>query len=142
MEAQDFGESVFEPGTTFVFAQFDGVLGLAYPSLAVGSGLPVFDNMIKQKLIEEPVFSFILNRSVVAYSEKNSCHFLNIVLKEIFDKQGCQLQVVEFLEIWRQSPGEGGICEGEVGHQRCDAHPLKLPFSPRELISVVQQPLK
>ncbi|XP_077194902.1 cathepsin E-like [Paroedura picta] len=62
VEAQDFGESVFEPGTTFVFAQFDGVLGLAYPSLAVGSGLPVFDNMIKQALVEEPVFSFILNR--------------------------------------------------------------------------------
>ncbi|KAL8213668.1 UNVERIFIED_CONTAM: hypothetical protein K2H54_000606 [Gekko kuhli] len=41
---------------------FDGVMGLAYPSLAVGSGLPVFDNMMKQELLEEPVFSFILNR--------------------------------------------------------------------------------
>ncbi|XP_054843739.1 cathepsin E-like [Eublepharis macularius] len=63
IEAQDFGESVMEPGSAFIFAQFDGVMGLGYPSLAVGSGLPVFDNMIKQELVEEPVFSFTLNRA-------------------------------------------------------------------------------
>ncbi|XP_028603176.2 cathepsin E-A-like [Podarcis muralis] len=62
IEAQDFGESVYEPDLTFTFAHFDGVLGLGYPSLSVLHGLPVFDNMLRQQLIEEPVFSFILNR--------------------------------------------------------------------------------
>uniref|UniRef100_A0A8D0G9E0 Peptidase A1 domain-containing protein n=1 Tax=Sphenodon punctatus TaxID=8508 RepID=A0A8D0G9E0_SPHPU len=63
IQEQDFGESVFEPGMTFALAHFDGVLGLGYPSLTVGGALPVFDNIMKQHLVEEPVFSFHLNRS-------------------------------------------------------------------------------
>ncbi|XP_019370261.1 PREDICTED: cathepsin E-A-like [Gavialis gangeticus] len=62
IEAQDFGQSVFEPGMTFALAHFDGVMGLGYPSLAVGNALPVFDSMMNQRLVEEPVFSFHLNR--------------------------------------------------------------------------------
>ncbi|XP_074395846.1 cathepsin E isoform X2 [Zonotrichia albicollis] len=62
IKGQDFGESVFEPGTTFVLAHFDGVLGLGYPSLAVGNALPVFDSIMNQQLVEEPVFSFYLKR--------------------------------------------------------------------------------
>ncbi|KAJ7329811.1 hypothetical protein JRQ81_015985 [Phrynocephalus forsythii] len=62
IEGQDFGESIFEPGVTFAEAHFDGVLGLAYPSLSVINTVPVFDNMIKQELVEKPMFSFFLNR--------------------------------------------------------------------------------
>ncbi|KAF6738466.1 Cathepsin E-A [Oryzias melastigma] len=58
---QEFGESVYEPGSTFVTAKFDGVLGLAYPSLAEIIGNPVFDNMLAQKILDEPVFSFYLS---------------------------------------------------------------------------------
>ncbi|RVE56595.1 hypothetical protein OJAV_G00222820 [Oryzias javanicus] len=60
---QEFGESVYEPGATFVTAKFDGVLGLAYPSLAEIIGKPVFDNMLAQNILDEPVFSFYLSRS-------------------------------------------------------------------------------
>ncbi|KAG9490313.1 hypothetical protein GDO78_005935 [Eleutherodactylus coqui] len=59
---QDFGQSVVEPGRTFVVAQFDGVLGLGYPSLAVANAVPVFDQMMKQQLVEKPIFSFHLNK--------------------------------------------------------------------------------
>ncbi|XP_074554218.1 nothepsin [Halichoeres trimaculatus] len=59
---QEFGESVYEPGAAFVMAKFDGVLGLGYPSLAEILGNPVFDNMLAQKMVEEPVFSFYLSR--------------------------------------------------------------------------------
>ncbi|XP_071357821.1 nothepsin [Trachinotus anak] len=59
---QEFGESVYEPGATFVLARFDGVLGMAYPSLAEILGNPVFDNMLAQKTVDEPVFSFYLSR--------------------------------------------------------------------------------
>lgn len=64
IQNQGFGESVFEPGMTFAFAHFDGVLGLGYRSLAVDGVVPVFDNMMKQGLVEQPVFSFFLSRSV------------------------------------------------------------------------------
>lgn len=59
---QEFGESVYEPGATFVMAKFDGVLGMGYPSLAEILGNPVFDNMLAQKTVEKPVFSFYLSR--------------------------------------------------------------------------------
>ncbi|XP_035536357.1 nothepsin [Morone saxatilis] len=59
---QEFGESVYEPGGAFVMARFDGVLGMGYPSLAEILGNPVFDNMLAQKTVKEPVFSFYLSR--------------------------------------------------------------------------------
>ncbi|XP_047431614.1 nothepsin [Mugil cephalus] len=59
---QEFGESVYEPGAAFVMAKFDGVLGMGYRSLAEIVGNPVFDNMVAQKLVDEPVFSFYLSR--------------------------------------------------------------------------------
>lgn len=70
IEAQDFGESLLEPGNTFVSAYFDGVLGLAYPNLSVVEAVPVFDNMMRQNLVEQPVFSFFLNRSVFSCEKK------------------------------------------------------------------------
>ncbi|XP_067863690.1 cathepsin E-A-like [Heptranchias perlo] len=60
---QKFGESVTEPGTTFVYSSFDGILGLAYPSIAVADATPVFDNMMAQNLVELPLFSVYLSRN-------------------------------------------------------------------------------
>ncbi|KAM4570094.1 nothepsin [Odontesthes bonariensis] len=65
---QEFGESVYEPGSTFVTAKFDGILGLGYASLAEILGNPVFDNMMAQKLVESPVFSFYLTRKTTTSS--------------------------------------------------------------------------
>ncbi|XP_051891099.1 cathepsin E-A-like [Pristis pectinata] len=60
---QVFGESVTEPGTTFQHSPFDGILGLAYPSIAVADATPVFDNMMAQNLVELPLFSVFLSRN-------------------------------------------------------------------------------
>ncbi|XP_051911732.1 nothepsin [Hippocampus zosterae] len=59
---QEFGESVYEPGSTFVLARFDGVLGMAYPSLAEILGKPVFDSVMARNSLDQPVFSFYLSR--------------------------------------------------------------------------------
>ncbi|XP_040197509.1 cathepsin E-like [Rana temporaria] len=59
---QDFGESINEPGKTFVLAKFDGVLGLGYPALAAGNAKPVFDRMMELQQVDKSIFSFHLNK--------------------------------------------------------------------------------
>lgn len=58
---QTFGESTKEPGLMFIFAQFDGILGLGYENIAVNHVKPPLYQMIEQKLIDEPVFSVWMN---------------------------------------------------------------------------------
>ncbi|NXB15836.1 CATD protein, partial [Rhagologus leucostigma] len=62
IQGQIFGEATKQPGMTFIAAKFDGILGLAYPRISVEGAEPFFDNVMKQKLVDENVFSFYLNR--------------------------------------------------------------------------------
>ncbi|KAL5066323.1 hypothetical protein RYX36_028060 [Vicia faba] len=59
---QEFIEATKEPGVTFLVAKFDGILGLGFQEISVGSAVPVWYNMVEQGLIQESVFSFWFNR--------------------------------------------------------------------------------
>ncbi|EMP30867.1 Gastricsin [Chelonia mydas] len=58
---QEFGLSETEPGTNFVYAQFDGILGLGFPAIAAGGATTVMQGLNQENLISAPLFSFYLS---------------------------------------------------------------------------------
>ncbi|NXU78374.1 PEPA protein, partial [Oreotrochilus melanogaster] len=57
---QIFGLAETEPGDTFFYTPFDSILGLAYPSISSSGATPVFDNMMRQHLVDKNLFSVYL----------------------------------------------------------------------------------
>jgi len=54
---QIFGAVTRETGSAFMWGKYDGILGLAFPTLAIEGSQPVLDTIIQQGLIT-PMFSF------------------------------------------------------------------------------------
>jgi saccharopepsin len=57
---QVFAEATSLPGIAFVMGKFDGILGMAFPSISVNNVKPPVQNMMDQGLLEKGVFSFYL----------------------------------------------------------------------------------
>ncbi|KAL8214723.1 hypothetical protein R6Q57_004172 [Mikania cordata] len=62
IKEQEFVEATNEPGLTFTSGRFDGILGLGFKEISVGNVTPVWDNMVNQGLVKDPLFSIWLNR--------------------------------------------------------------------------------
>jgi len=62
VEGQEFAmvHNAVGSSTSYLFDNWDGVLGLGFDSLAVGGAKTVFTNAVLQNLVEKSVFSFYL----------------------------------------------------------------------------------
>lgn len=49
-------------GLAFAIGKFDGILGLGYPSISVNKVPPFFVQLVESGVVDEPVFSFFLNK--------------------------------------------------------------------------------
>uniref|UniRef100_A0A8B9DST7 pepsin A n=1 Tax=Anser cygnoides TaxID=8845 RepID=A0A8B9DST7_ANSCY len=58
---QAIGLSKKEPGSFLTHHTFDGILGLAFPSIASSGTVPIFDNMMSQGLVDKDLFSIYLS---------------------------------------------------------------------------------
>jgi cathepsin D len=63
IQNQQFGEATEEDGPSFILAQFDGILGLAFVTISVDHTTPVWYNILDQKLVDQPVFAFWLSKT-------------------------------------------------------------------------------
>ncbi|NXG31585.1 PEPC protein, partial [Dromaius novaehollandiae] len=61
IKKQEFGLSETEPGTSFLYAEFDGILGLAYPSISAGNAETVMQGLVQENLLDAAIFSFYLS---------------------------------------------------------------------------------
>lgn len=59
---QVFAEATALPAIPFIFAKFDGVLGMGYPDAAIDGITPVFDRIMSQHVLKKDVFSVYYSR--------------------------------------------------------------------------------
>lgn len=59
---QVFAEATALTSDPFMYAKFDGILGMGYPSQAVHGVTPVFDQIISEDVLSEKVFSVYYSR--------------------------------------------------------------------------------
>ncbi|KAH6944618.1 hypothetical protein HPB50_004269 [Hyalomma asiaticum] len=57
-----FVEVGHSDGKIYRKAQYDGIFGLAYPGLAQGGQIPLFDTMMRRNIVTERVFSIYLSK--------------------------------------------------------------------------------
>ncbi|KAM9255370.1 pepsin B-like [Cariama cristata] len=60
---QEFGLSLDEPSSPFYYLDFDGILGMAYPGVAISGYSTLMQNMQQQGQLAEPIFSFYYSRN-------------------------------------------------------------------------------
>ena len=47
-------------GLAYAFGKFDGILGLGFTSISIDNTITVFENAVKQNVIDQPIFAFYL----------------------------------------------------------------------------------
>ncbi len=65
---QGFAQVTSEQGLSFLFAKLDGIVGMAFKTIAVDGVTPLWDNLIAQGKVDQNLFSFYLTKNASAGS--------------------------------------------------------------------------
>nr|BAD36915.1 pepsinogen C [Myocastor coypus] len=66
---QEFGLSEQEPGGSFLYAAFDGIMGLAYPGLSAGDATTAMQGLLREGALSQSLFSVYLGSQQDATNE-------------------------------------------------------------------------
>ena len=71
-----FGEVVDVRGEAFSSGHYDGILGLAFPSLSLPGTVPVLDALTSSALLRHPMFSFYFSHAADGHPEEARSRFM------------------------------------------------------------------
>ncbi|XP_006899903.1 PREDICTED: pepsin A-like [Elephantulus edwardii] len=116
---QIFGLSETEPGSFLYYSPFDGILGLAYPSIAASGATPVFDNMWNQGLVSQDLFSVYLSSddqsgSVVMFGGIDSSYYTGSLNWVPLSSEGYWQITVDSITMNGQPIACSGSCQAIV----------------------------
>eukprot|EP00727_Mastigamoeba_balamuthi_P012484 m51a1_g7859 putative lysosomal aspartic protease-like (316) ;mRNA; r:254351-255298 len=63
VRGQSFGEVTQQTGAAFAAGKFDGIVGLAFDSISADHATPLWYNLLRQGLVQQPLFSFWLSKN-------------------------------------------------------------------------------
>ncbi|KAJ8370244.1 hypothetical protein SKAU_G00102720 [Synaphobranchus kaupii] len=136
---QVFGLTETEPGSFLYYSPFDGFMGLAFPDMASSSATPVFDNMMKQGLVSQDIFSIYLTRnhasgSAVIFGGYDSTYFTGQINWVPVTTQGYWQIAIENVMINGQVVACAHGCQGIV-----DSGTSLIAGPPSEVIVIQEQ---
>ena len=135
-EHQDFGEVLREPGISFMFGKFDGILGLGLDGIAVNGMVPPIYNMWQQKHLDRAMFAFWLNREMDDQGAKQpggelvlggydpehfrgDIHWVDVLPMDLEDNYGYWLFKFDEFKIDNFTLASGGYAIADTGTSLC-----------------------
>ena len=76
LQGHIFGEVMDVRGEAFNFGQYDGILGLAFPPLALPGTVPVLDALASSALLRHAMFSFYFSHAADGHPEESRSRFM------------------------------------------------------------------
>lgn len=123
---QMFGEVVMTTGRAFQWGKYDGIVGLAFPKLAIDGATPPFDSLFYQEKINNPVFSFYLTKRP---GLEGSALILGGVSKQFYEGDVHWHKIsspayweIQIKDVLVKKPGQTGVLRLDVcGSKGCKA---------------------
>lgn len=122
VQQQEFAEVVDASGLgqAYLIGKFDGILGMAFPSIAVNDVTPPFQNLLNQGLVKEAVFAFYLSKDpkvpgALTLGGTDSNHYTGEIVYEPLNAETYWQIALQGLEVKGKTYGQGNNAIVDTG---------------------------